>query len=118
MIDTESCEDYYAEVINTARVSAQLDNLQKQLDYLGSYACHAEGGDEEVDLEQTRCLLFKDFAPLSFFFRMEKRQSDGTYKHWFVGGLIYHGPHDNGGDGGAPTFSVNVNPEYGWTVHT
>lgn len=41
-----------------------------------------------------------------------------NYKRWFNGGLIYHGTHDNGGDGGAPTFSVNLTPENGWSVHT
>ena len=37
---------------------------------------------------------------------------------WFNGGLIFHGPHDNGGDGGAPTFSVNLGVGYGWAMHT
>lgn len=34
------------------------------------------------------------------------------------GGLLYHGAHDNGGDGGAPTFSVNLISEQGWSIHT
>ena len=36
----------------------------------------------------------------------------------YNGGLIYHGPHDRGGDGSAPTFSVNLNPHDGWSIHT
>jgi len=39
-------------------------------------------------------------------------------ERWFNGGLIFHGPHDNGGDGGAPTFSVNLLPQDGWSIHT
>jgi hypothetical protein len=85
--------------------------LDRYLEYLGSYADHDHDG-------ATRCLLFKDFAPLSFFFRMEKRDKDGEYRPWFVGGLIFHGQHDNGGDGGAPTYSVNLSPCDGWSVHT
>jgi hypothetical protein len=42
----------------------------------------------------------------------------GEYRRWFNGGLIFHGPHDNGGDGGAPTFSVSPIPASGWRVHT
>jgi hypothetical protein len=36
------------------------------------------------------------------------------------GGIIYHGPHDNGGDGGAPTFTVSINPSRKphWSIHT
>jgi hypothetical protein len=34
------------------------------------------------------------------------------------GGLIYHGKHDNGGDGGSPTFSVCLEPTNGWSIHT
>jgi hypothetical protein len=34
------------------------------------------------------------------------------------GGIIYHGKHDNGGDGSAPTFSVNMTPVNGWSIHT
>lgn len=37
---------------------------------------------------------------------------------WFNGGLTFHGKHDNGGDGGAPTFSVNLSPSDGWEIHT
>lgn len=89
------------------------ESLQKNLEYLGTYACN--------DGRQTRCRLFRDFAPMSFFFRMELKQEhepDDAYRFWFVGGLIYHGPHDNGGDGGAPTFSVSITPQDGWSIHT
>ena len=35
-----------------------------------------------------------------------------------VGGLIYHGPQDRGGDGGMPTYSVSIEPTVGWSIHT
>ena len=53
-------------------------------------------------------LLYSDHAPLSFYW---------TVNNW-EGGLIYHGAHDRGGDGGAPTYSVNVNPVNGRAIHT
>lgn len=55
-----------------------------------------------------------DFAELSFGFAVVR--PDGSC--WILGGLIFHGPHDRGGDGGAPTYSVNVQPIEGWTLHT
>lgn len=55
-----------------------------------------------------------DFADLSFGFAVVR--PDGSC--WIVGGLIFHGTHDRGGDGGAPTFAVNVQPVEGWTIHT
>ena len=93
------------------------DKLEEQLEYLGHYACHQEHGDPE----HTQCVLTKDFAPQSFYFLMMVRPTpEAPYKLWFNGGLILHGAHDRGGDGGAPTFSVNLNPVKGldWSVHT
>ena len=40
------------------------------------------------------------------------------YKFMGNGGIIFHGTHDRGGDGGAPTFSVNLTPTVGWAIHT
>ncbi len=85
----------------------QAEQLMGRLDYLDTY-----GGDNS-----TRCLLFKDFAPQSFEFLLE-RKVDGEWRRMFNGGLIYHGQHDRGGDGGAPTFSVNLTPTEGWSIHT
>ena len=84
----------------------QAEQLMGRLDYLDTYG----NGD-------TRCTLFKDFAPQSFEFLLE-RQVDGEWRRMFNGGLIYHGQHDRGGDGGAPTFSVTLNPTKGWSIHT
>ncbi len=52
--------------------------------------------------------FYKDFAPLSF----------GWRAGGLTGGLIYHGPHDGHGDGGAPTFSVSLTDIDGWQLHT
>jgi hypothetical protein len=57
--------------------------------------------------------IFTDFAPRSFeFTRMYDGQFSGN------GGIIYHGSHDGGGNGSAPTFSVSLTPAKGWKVHT
>ena len=86
-------------------------NLQEKLDYLAAF-CDKDGDGE------TRCTLYSDSSPLSFGFSWEKRNADGSYKPWMNGGLIFHGNHDGGGNGGAPTFSVNLTPADGWSVHT
>ena len=58
--------------------------------------------------------LYSDFAPYSFFWT----QFSPTRQRGLIGGLIYHGHHDGGGNGGAPTFSVNLTPSNGWCIHT
>ncbi len=60
------------------------------------------------------CKIYKDFAPYSMGFA--RYYEDG--RPAIVGGIIYHGQHDKGGDGGPPTFSVNLSPEDGWVTHT
>jgi hypothetical protein len=110
----ETCKDRLDEV--RAFADSLGDDWRKQfeerLEYLGTYAEHGEDG-------KTRCDLYTDFAPHSFYFVMHLRdKSTCEYKEWFNGGLIFHGPHDNGGDGGLPTLSVNVDGSYGWSVHT
>lgn len=61
-----------------------------------------------------RVRLGLDFAPLSFGFAVIRADGEA----WICGGLIFHGSHDRSGDGGGPTFSVNVTPIQGWTLHT
>ncbi len=57
--------------------------------------------------------IYTDYAPRSFaFIRMYDGKFSGN------GGIIYHGSHDGGGNGGAPTFSVSLTPAKGWQVHT
>lgn len=59
--------------------------------------------------------LYNDFAPLSLYFEVTR---DGQFV--LNGGFIYHGPHDGYGNGGAPTFSVCLDPDKtpGWSIHT
>lgn len=92
--------------VDFAREIGLWENLSNRFKYL-----------EEYGSDSTRCHLYKDFAPYSFSFLMEREQG-GEYVTWFNGGLIYHGSHDRGGDGGAPTFSANLTPQDGWSVHT
>jgi hypothetical protein len=96
--------------------------LDEQLTYLGEYA----GG------VNTRCVLYKDFAPASFEFVMQRRKAvdvdpcdlhidndnDTAWNYWFNGGCIFHGPHDGWGSGAAPTFAVTLTREDGWSIHT
>ena len=60
-------------------------------------------------------LISCDFAKYSFCF---ERFSMPSGKFVGNGGIIFHGKHDNGGDGGAPTFSVCLEPVNGWSIHT
>ncbi len=64
-----------------------------------------------------RCTLFSDFSPYSMTFLLESRVN-GEWKRSLFGGLIFHGAHDRGGDGGPPTFSVSLTPASGWRIHT
>lgn len=66
--------------------------------------------------EDGEITIYNDFAPLSFYFDF----IDNEGKRIYNGGIIYHGKHDNGGDGSAPTFSVciDLEPNSCWRVHT
>ena len=87
--------------------------LQRHLDFLASF-----GGDAA----RVRCRLYSDFAPHSFFWRMEYSSADG-WKTGLVGGLIYSGPGASS-DGSAPSFSVSLNTDaaagrkHMWSIHT
>lgn len=68
--------------------------------------------DENLGSETTITI---DFAPRSFYFaRIRDNAFIGN------GGIIYHGRHDNGGDGSAPTFSVSLSNDLSprWEIHT
>lgn len=55
-----------------------------------------------------RMTLYADTSPLSFAWG-----GNGLF-----GGLIFHGSHDGGGDGGPQSFSVCLSPVDGWSIHT
>ena len=59
-------------------------------------------------------IISRDFHEQSFFFQ----EVDKSGKRGICGGIIFHGSHDNGGDGSAPTFSVNMSPTDGYAIHT
>ena len=69
-------------------------------------ARHEESGNEVV--------LTPDFAPLSLNFAV----MDNNNQCLLHGGVIYHGTHDGGGNGSSPTFSVNLQLQTGWAIHT
>ena len=60
--------------------------------------------------------IMTDRAPRSFYF--ERFYSDENFRG--NGGIIFHGPHDGGGAGVAPTFSVSMttNLKPHWEIHT
>jgi hypothetical protein len=80
--------------------------LKSRLEYLENYG----GG-------KMRVRLMRDFAPHSFTFVIEQPAGEG-WRHLFTGGLIFHGPHDGFGNGGAPTYAVALAASVGWSIHT
>lgn len=64
--------------------------------------------------------LYDDFAPYSFAWAwLNTTKSPGEPGRIIMnGGLIFHGRHDGGGNGGPPTFSVSLTPTTGWSIHT
>ena len=98
---------YFDEVVAFAKATGRETQLKDKLEYLEKYG----DGDNQ-------CIIWKDFAPASFNFVMQRPNPDGTFTNWFNGGLIFHGNHDGFGSGAAPTFSVCVSPTDGWSIHT
>ena len=93
----------FANKINDNSLQGCLDRL-KQVE-----ENYKEGGDN-IETDVTT-----DFAQYSFYFVRYRQNTPGFISN---GGIIFHGKHDNGGDGGAPTFSVNLTPTTGWAIHT
>jgi hypothetical protein len=106
-------QEHFDSVRDFARSVGAGAELQRHLDFLASF-----GGDAA----KVRCRLYSDFAPHSFFWRMEYSSPDG-WKTELVGGLIYSGPGAPS-DGSAPSFSVSLNPDVAavrkhmWSIHT
>ena len=110
--------DQVKERFEAAKQHARKTGLTKQfagqLNFLRTYA----NNSRSRNIPMVRVTLGHDFAPHSFSIVWERRDKDGQWGYWFNGGLIFHGEHDNGGGGGAPTFSVNLVPHNGWKIHT
>ncbi len=94
--------------------TGQRDSFERSLNRLLLKEKTANIGND-MDEKGSEIVLFPDIAPYSFYW--EWRGLD-TGRLITNGGLIYHGKHDNGGDGGSPTFSVNLTPASGWKIHT
>ena len=109
-LNNEEAENYLNSVKEFADKIGMRKQLEEKLSYLDTYADHNKEG-------LTRCILWQDFAPQSFNFLIQKKNGN-DWVRWFNGGLIFHGAHDGGGNGGAPTFSVNLTPMNGWQIHT
>jgi hypothetical protein len=97
------CPEHLAAVRSFADRTNQRAAFEKSLEDLTAYK-----------RDGSTVKLREDFAPYSFFWMLFS--PEGTF--WMNGGLIYHGTHDGGGCGGAPTFSVNLTPTNGWAIHT
>jgi hypothetical protein len=82
-------------------------------------------------MQGTKTIIFDDYSNHSFEFARWKEREDNEQAGTWVqhqdgkfyqlrgnGGVIFHGVHDNGGDGSAPTFSVSLTPVNGWSIHT
>lgn len=95
-------QKHFDEVVAFAKQTNMFDvdapgALKRRLDYLDNY-----GGDPNA----VRTRLFKDWAPHSFGFVIERKTAEGEWKHWFTG------------RGSAPTYAVTVTPMSGWSIHT
>jgi hypothetical protein len=86
--------------------------LKPALDRLEAFGRKGPDGQPTV-----RVVLSPDFAPQSFEFCIERALGDG-WEATLIGGLLFHGPHDGGGSGSAPTFAVSLTPSVGWSIHT
>ena len=118
-LDISYCEDYFNKVETFAHKAGKIDGFYERLEQLVA----GDVSDDELTCWGRRCKirvrLYVDFAPQSFEFVKEILYEDDTeWTFQFNGGIIFHGAHDGGGDGGAPTYSVNLSPQDGWSIHT
>ena len=74
----------------------------------------AETNISERVERNVQTIIANDYSEHSFYFSRMDEKGD----FYGNGGIIFHGKHDNGGDGSAPTFSVSITPVDGWSIHT
>lgn len=88
--------EWFGEIMDFAqsRPVGEFASLQRCLDRLATMVSNSMEKDETG--------IYRDSAPYSF----------GFSACGMVGACIYHG------NGGAPTFSVNVSSSDGWSIHT
>ena len=112
--------DYLREVTQFAYEVGKLENFLSCIYRVGHEFYN--NGKEYV------CFLGKDFSAYGFVFACFKMEDceivDGYLQRkygvdpFMNGGIIFHGQHDNGGDGSAPTYSVCLTTTDGWSIHT
>lgn len=114
MIDTSNCQEYFDSVKKFAQDNNLLQEFLDKVEYLNSYACST---GETTNLELTKCMLYKDFAPQSFVFDMYQLTMSGEYKRWFNGGLIFH-PAGSSGVSGEMSVRIGDCSKAAWSIHT
>ena len=92
---TIKCEERYQEAMDYAEKTND-KSLQNCLDSLKRWEAN---GNSEI-------ILYKDFAPYSFYFEEMK---DGN--RIMNGGLLYHGNPDQ-------SYAVQLVSSIGWSIHT
>ena len=88
------------------RHAAQNGLHENPVNIMASISRHEQNGNEVI--------LTTDFAPLSLNFAIVDKDNHCLLN----GGIIYHGSQDGGGSGSSPTFSVTLEPQVGWAIHT
>lgn len=117
-------KSYLYDTLDFAEKLNKHDELVKLLFRLGSGFWN--NGHEYI------CLLGRDFYKHSFTFACYDLYNIKIYENeeereinysileeadpWMCGGLIYHGPELDGSK--EETFSVELNPSDGWSIHT
>ena len=99
LVIQDGFQDNFVKLIKFAEEEATADQHKSLVDCLERLSNLAK---------KDKCHIYHDFAPLSF----------GWATMHLQGGCIFHGSHDNGGDGGAPTYSVCLQAVDGWSLHT
>jgi len=73
---------YYKCVIDFSKKVKKHTEFSDKLSYLNTYGCVSSN-------EETKCILYKDNSPYSFYFEMFKK-IENEYLFRFNGGLILH----------------------------
>lgn len=103
------------ELEKTRQFAKEVGLLTQFEDTLKRLCIREENDNVGNQRKPSEVILYPDFAPHSFFWVWQETESE---RRIMCGGMIYHGNHDNGGDGGSPTFSVCLEPTSGWSIHT
>lgn len=118
MVDVTACEEHFRNVTRFAAERGLQEKFAGRIEYLATYANRPGCLYDKLEGKDTRCRLFKDFAPYSFGFVMECREApDQPWQRWFSGGLIFH---DAGSSGVTGECSVRLGDcsKADWGIHT